>query len=111
MSVNTVNAYGRITVPEEAIAEVAGSSALECYGVVDLVPKNLSDSFSDLLKKKKNSRGVRVFTNGDRIFIDLYVVMKYGVSIDAVAQTLKKTVKYDVEKLDTVNVNVLGIRV
>ena len=116
MSVNTVNAYGRITVTEEAIAEVTGSSALECYGVVDLVPKNLSDSFSDLLKKKKNSRGVRVFTNGDRIFIDLYVVMKYGVSIDAVAQTLKKTVKYDVEKftgmvVDTVNVNVLGIRV
>ena len=69
-----------------------------------------------MLKKKKNSRGVRVLTNGDRIFIDLYVVMKYGVSIDAVAQTLKKTVKYDVEKftgmvVDTVNVNVLGIRV
>ena len=59
---------------------------------------------------------MRVLTNGDRIFIDLYVVMKYGVSIDAVAQTLKKTVKYDVEKftgmvVDTVNVNVLGIRV
>ena len=55
-------------------------------------------------------------TNGDRIFIDLYVVMKYGVSIDAVAQTLKKTVKYDVEEftgmvVDTVNVNVIGIRV
>ena len=64
----------------------------------------------------ERKRGVRVLTNGDRIFIDLYVVMKYGVSIDAVAQTLKKTVKYDVEKftgmvVDTVNVNVLGIRV
>lgn len=116
MSVNTVNAYGRITVTEEAIAEVAGSSALECYGIVDLVPKKLSDSVSELLRKKKVSRGVRVLTNGDRIFIDLYVVMKYGVSIDAVAQTLKKTVKYDVERftgmvVDTVNVNVIGIRV
>lgn len=116
MSVNTVNAYGRITVTEEAIAEVAGSSALECYGIVDLVPKKLSDSISDLMRKQKVSRGVRVLTNGDRIFIDLYVVMKYGVSIDAVAQTLKKTVKYDVEKftgmvVDTVNVNVIGIRV
>ena len=116
MSVNTVNAYGRITVTEEAIAEVAGSSALECYGIVDLVPKKLSDSISDLLRKQKVSRGVRVLTNGDRRFIDLYVVMKYGVSIDAVAQTLKKTVKYDVEEftgmvVDTVNVNVIGIRV
>ncbi|MBO5215728.1 MAG: Asp23/Gls24 family envelope stress response protein [Clostridia bacterium] len=116
MSVNTVNAYGRITVTEEAIAEVAGSSARECYGIVDLVPKKLSDNIADLLRKKKSSRGVRVLTNGDRIFIDLYVVMKYGVSIDAVAQTLKNTVRYDVEKftgmfVDTVNVNVIGIRV
>ncbi len=116
MSVNTVNAYGRITVTEEAIAEVAGCSALECYGIVDLVPKKLSDSISDLMKKQKMSRGVRVLTNGDRIYIDLYVVMKYGVSIDAVADTLKKTVKYDVERftgmvVDTVNVNVIGVRV
>ena len=83
---------------------------------MDLVPKKLSDSISDLMRKQKVSRGVRVLTNGDRIFIDLYVVMKYGVSIDAVAQTLKKTVKYDVEKftgmvVDTVNGNVIGIRV
>ena len=107
---------GNLHVANDVLADMVGNAALECYGVVDLVPKNLSDSFSDLLKKKKNSRGVRVLTNGDRIFIDLYVVMKYGVSIDAVAQTLKKTVKYDVEKftgmvVDTINVNVLGIRV
>lgn len=36
MSVNTANAYGRITVTEEAIAQVAGFTALECYGIVDL---------------------------------------------------------------------------
>ena len=116
MSVNTVNGYGRIMVTEKAIAEVAGSSALECYGIVDLVPKRLSGRFSDLIRKNNVSHGVKVTTNGDRIFIDLYVVMKYGVSIDAVAQTLKKTVKYDVEcftgmVVDTVNVSVVGIRV
>ena len=118
MSVNTVNAYGRITVTEEAIAEVAGSSALECYGIIELVSNRFSDNWSELFKnkKKKVSRGVRVLTNGDRIFIDLFVVIKYGVSIDAVAQTLRKTVKYDVEKFtgmveDTINVNVTGIRV
>lgn len=116
MSVNTANAYGRITVTEEAIAEVAGNTALECYGVVDLVSKRLSDSIADLFRKQRISRGVRVMTNGDRIFIDLYVIIKYGVSIDAVAQSLKKAVKYDVENftgmvVDTINVNVVGIKV
>ena len=90
MSVNTANAYGRITITEEAMA--------------------------DLFKRKRLSRGVRVLTSGDRIFIDLYVIIKYGVSIEAVAQSLKKSVKYDVERftgmvVDTINVNVVGIRV
>lgn len=116
MSVNTANAYGRITITKEAIAQVAGNTALECYGIVDLVSKKLTDNIADLFKKQKLSRGVFVMTRGDRIFIDLFVVIKYGVSIDAVAQSLKKSVKYDVEKftgmvVDTINVDVVGIKV
>ena len=116
MSVNTANAYGRITVTEEAIAQVAGFTALECYGIVDLVSKKMSDNLADLFNKRRISRGVRVLTNGDRIFIDLYVIIKYGVSIDAVAESLKKSVKYDVERftsmvVETVNVNVVGVKV
>lgn len=116
MSVNTANAYGRISVTEEAIAQVAGYTALECYGIVDLVSKRLSDNIADLFRKQRISRGVRVISSGDRIFMDLYVIIKYGVSIDAVAQSLKKSVKYDVERftgmvVDTVNVNVVGVRV
>ena len=116
MSVNTANAYGRITVTKEAIAQVAGFTALECYGIVDLVSKKMSDNLADLFNKRRISRGVRVLTNGDRIFIDLYVIIKYGVSIDAVAESLKKSVKYDVERftsmvVDTVNVNVVGVKV
>ncbi len=116
MSVHTANAYGRITINDDAIAQIAGITALECYGIVDLVSKKLSDSLSDLMNKKRISRGVKVLTSGDRIIIDLYVIVKYGVSIDAVAQSLKKTVKYGVEKftgmvVDAVNVNVAGIKV
>ena len=116
MSVNTANAYGRITVTDDAIAQVAGYTALECYGIVDLVSRKLSDSLADLFRKQRVSRGDKVVTNGDRIFIDLYVIIKYGVSIEAVAESLKKSVKYDVEKftsmvVDTVNVNVVGVKV
>jgi len=116
MSVNTANAYGRITVTEEAIAQVAANSALECYGIVDLVSKRLSDSIADMFRRTRISRGVRVMTNGDRIFIDIYVLIKYGVSIEAVAQSLKKSVKYDVERftgmlVDTININVIGVKV
>lgn len=116
MSVHTSNAYGRITVTEDSIAQVAADVALDCYGVVDLVSKTFSDNLSDLFRRKRLSRGVNVYTNGDRIFIDLYVIFKYGLSIDAVAQSLKKAVKYRVERfsgmpVDTINVHVVGIKV
>ena len=116
MSVHTTNAYGRISVTEEAIAQVAGFTALESYGVVDLVPKRLSDSIAELFRRRPISRGVRVMTSGDRIFIDLFIILKYGITIDAVAEALKKSIKYDVEKftgmvVDTINVNVVGIKI
>ena len=48
MSVKTSNAYGNITISNEAIAIVTGYIARDCYGVVDLVNQKLTDSFSGL---------------------------------------------------------------
>lgn len=115
MSVNTSNAYGNITVTEDAIAQVAGRVALECYGVLDLVSKRFYDRFIKLGEKRSNSKGVKVLTKGNRIFIDLYIIIKYGVSISAVGESLKEVVKYSVERftgmvVDTVGINVVGVR-
>ena len=115
MSVNTSNAYGKISVSDLAIAKVASHTAMEGYGIVEMVSRRFTDSLSELLKKDSGGRGVKVTTSGNRIYIDLYVVIKYGVSINAVAESLKESVKYRVEKftgmiVDTVNVNVIGVK-
>ena len=116
MSVHTTNAYGRITITDDAIAQVAGFNALECYGVMDLVSQRLSDNISELFRRHPVGRGVKIAANGDRIFVDLYVVLKYGVSIEAVAESLKKSVRYGVESftgmlVNSINVNVVGVKV
>lgn len=116
MAVVTSNAYGKISIYPESIAIIAGRAALECYGVVDLVAKKLSDNFALLLKKQPTNKGVKILTVDNKIYIDIYVILKYGVSISAVAESLKKAVKYSVEEftgmiVDSVNVNVLGVRV
>lgn len=115
MSVNTSNVYGKISISDLAIAKVAANAALECYGIVDTVSRKLSDSISELLKRQNDGKGVKVTTNGDRIFIDINVIIKYGVSINAVAESLKEAIKYKVEKftgmiVDTVNVNIIGVK-
>ena len=114
MSVHTSNVYGKISISDSAIAKIAKNAALECYGIVDTVSRRFSETLSELFKKS-TSRGIKVVTQGDRIFIDVYVIIKYGVSISAVAESLKEGVKYKVENftgmiVDTVNVNIIGVK-
>ena len=116
MTIDTKNYYGRITISDNSIAVVAGYAALDCYGVVDLVPNSLKDNLSELFKKQPYSKGVKISTLDSRIFIDIYCIFKYGVSVSAVAESLKSAVKYSVENftgmiVDTVNVHVVGVRV
>ncbi len=115
MSVSTSNAYGKISISDLAIAKVACQAALESYGIVDTVSRRFTDSLAGLLKKDTGGKGVKVVTSGNRIFIDVDVIIKYGVSIEAVAESLKEAIKYRVEKftgmiVDTVNVNVIGLK-
>ncbi|MCD8372165.1 MAG: Asp23/Gls24 family envelope stress response protein [Clostridia bacterium] len=115
MSVNTSNVYGKISISDKVLEKVAAFAALDCYGIVDLVPRRFKDSVAYLLKKQSGAKGIKVVTNGDRIFIDVYVIVKYGVSINAVAEALKEGVKYKVERfsgmiVDSVNVNIMGVK-
>ncbi len=115
MSVTTKNSHGKISISDESIAKVAASVAMECYGVVELVSRGFTDVLREFIRRNSGTRGVKVTTVGDRIYIDIYVVLKYGVSITAVAESLKESVKYRVENftgmlVDTVNVNIVGVK-
>ena len=115
MAVNTNNAYGRISISDVAIAKVASYTAMESYGIVEMVSRRFTDTLSAFMKKEVGGRGIKVTTSGNRIYVDVYVVIKYGVSIAAVAESLKEAIKYKVEGftgmiVDTVNVNVIGVK-
>ncbi len=117
MGSNTTNAYGNITINDKSIALVAGHCALECYGVVDLVPRNLWENIKELFIKTYNyARGVKITAVDNRITVDIFLILKYGVSVGAVAKSLKDSVKYNVEDftgmiVDNVNVHVVGIHI
>ncbi len=115
MSVSTSNANGKFSISDLAIAKVASQAAVESYGIVDTVSHRFTDALAELLKRDAGGKGVKIITSGNRIFIDVYVLIKYGVSIEAVAEALKESVKYKVEHftgmiVDTVNVNIVGLK-
>lgn len=115
MAVMTSNKYGKIIVSDEAVAMCAWHAASECYGVVELVSKGFTDSFTSLFKANSKIKGIKVATSDNRIFIDIFVILKAGVSANAVAESLRSVVTYSVEaftgmRVKQVKVNVLGTK-
>ena len=61
MAVKTSNAYGKISISDEAIAKVAAHTSIECYGIVEMVSRKLSDSLKDLFKKDNGAKVLKSF--------------------------------------------------
>lgn len=116
MAVKTSNIHGRITVSDDAVAMVASYAAMGCYGIVDLVSRRLTDTLAELFGKAPYGRGVKVTSDDNKIFIDVFAIIKHGVSQEAVTESLRNLVAYSVEtftgmRVMEVNVNIVGVRV
>jgi uncharacterized alkaline shock family protein YloU len=107
---------GLVTVDDDVVVRVAGYAALDCYGIVGMASKRSTDGIVQLMGRENLGRGVRVKANSDKVDIDLFIIVEYGISISAVAASIIETVKYKVERLagipvGRVNVCVEDIRV
>ena len=98
------------------IALYAGTTAVECSGIVGMAAVSVKDGFVRLLKRESLTKGINVVIRDNAITIDFHVIVSYGVSILAVADNLMESVKYKVEDLtgmtvEQINVYVEGVRV
>ena len=60
MAVRTSNAYGKISISDNAIAKVTAYASLECYGIVEMVSRKLSESLFELLNWDRGAKGVKI---------------------------------------------------
>lgn len=116
MALSTYNKYGHITISDEAVAIIVSRAASECYGVVELVSRRLSDNVAKMFNKQSYGKGVRVVSQDNIVYIDIFVVLKLGVNVEAVRESLTKAVSYSVQRytgmrVKRVNVNIVGVRV
>lgn len=107
---------GNISVDTEAIAEVAGTEAMECFGVVGMATYSVRDGLVRLLRRESLTHGINVSIVDNKITLDFHVIIAYGVSIKAVADNLMSNVKYKVEEytgfeVEKINIYVEGVRV
>jgi uncharacterized alkaline shock family protein YloU len=100
---------GRITIANDAVAQVVGHTAAECYGVVGMASKRRG---ARLTKREKPNQGVSVRGDAESgITIDLYVVVEYGLNLAEVAATVRSRVAYEVERITGLPVRALEVHI
>lgn len=110
------NKLGEIQVSPDVIAMYAGTTAVECFGIVGMAAVSMKDGLVKLLKREGLAHGINVNIQDNHIIIDFHVIVAYGISISAVADNLIENVKYKVEEftgmtVDKINIFVEGVRV
>ncbi|MBO8159456.1 Asp23/Gls24 family envelope stress response protein [Thermosyntropha sp.] len=107
---------GDIFVGKEVVETIAGLAAIDCYGLVGMVPQNIQSGLTSILGMESVRKGVEVRDSDEGLIVDLYVIVGYGVKIHEVAHNVMQKVTYVLENdaglpVARVNVNIKGVKV
>ncbi|MDQ6599592.1 MULTISPECIES: Asp23/Gls24 family envelope stress response protein [Bacillus] len=108
------NGLGKVEIAPEVIEVIAGIAASEVEGVASM-RGNFAAGVVERLGKKNHGKGVKVELTESGIKVDVYCVMKFGVSIPAVAQKIQDNIRQallNMTALDAeeINIHVVGIQ-
>jgi uncharacterized alkaline shock family protein YloU len=106
---------GGIHISPKAVATIVYHATLQSYGVVGLAPKNLADGIVQGITREP-SRGVSVQYDGEKVDIDVYIIIEYGTRVSSVAESVANSIRFNVEKalglkVNSVNIHVAGLRI
>ena len=83
------NKMGQIVIDTDVIALYAGTTAVECFGIVGMAAVSMKDGLVKLLKRESLTHGINVELDDDNeISIDFHVIVAYGVNISSVSNNV-----------------------
>jgi len=105
---------GSIQVDDEVLCIVAGLAASEVPGVYGM-SGGIRGGINDMLGKQNFSKGIKVYTEGKTVRVEVHMIITYGYNIPDVAIKLQERVKEAVESMagyevTAVDVHVEGVR-
>ena len=108
------NGLGKVEIAPEVIEVIASIAASEVEGVSQM-RGSFAAGVVERLGKKNHGKGVKVELAEEGIKVDVYCVMKFGVSIPVVAQKIQDNIRQallNMTALDAteVNIHVVGIQ-
>lgn len=106
-------AHGKIEIAPEVIEVIAGIAASEVDGVAQM-RGSFATGVVERLGKKNHGKGIRVELAEDGIKVDVYCLMKFGVSIPTVAQKVQDNIRQALLNMtalevEEVNIHIVGV--
>jgi uncharacterized alkaline shock family protein YloU len=99
---------GRVAITDDAIAQIVGLTAAECYGVVAM---SAPGRIGRLLARARTTWGIEVSGNGDGLSIGLHVVVEHGLNLAEVASTVRNRVAYEVERMTGLPITAVEVHI
>ena len=87
---------GRVAITGDAIAQIVGLTAAECYGVVGT---RRAGRLARLRVRDRTTRGIQVSGDERGVAIALHVVVQHGLNLAEVASTVRNRVAYEVGRM------------
>ncbi|WP_019154460.1 Asp23/Gls24 family envelope stress response protein [Robertmurraya massiliosenegalensis] len=105
---------GKVEIAPEVIEVIAGIAATEVEGVSQM-RGNFATGVVERLGKKNHGKGVKVELTEDGIKVDVYCLMKFGISIPTVAGKVQDNIRQALLNMtaleaEEVNVHIVGIQ-
>ena len=104
------NENGSVCISSGVYTDIAGTAAMNCFGVKGMAARSVTDGVYHLLRKESASKGVKVtFHEDDSISIDLHVMVDYGVNLAAVGASIISEVRYVVSSTTGTEVRAVNV--
>ncbi len=113
LEMTTQDDLGKIEIAPEVIEVIAGIAASEIDGVA-MMRGNFAAGVAERLGRKNHGKGIRVDLSDNKIKIDVYCVLNFGVSIPQVAQQIQDNIRQALLNMtgletDEINIHVVNI--
>ncbi len=99
---------GRVAITGDAVAQIVGLTAAECYGVVGTTT---TGRLGRLLARDRTTRGIEVSGDEHGLSISLHVVVEHGLNLAEVASTVRNRVAYEVGRMTGLEISAVEVHI
>ena len=101
---------GFVRISDAVFTSLAGDAATHCFGVKGMAMRSMSDGLVHLLRHEAMGKGVHVTYHEDNsISIELHIIVKNGVNIPVICDSIIGEVRYKVKTATGIRVKSVDV--